>query len=665
MEGNIVKEYAAKVQHLNTAFKNLISNKFIPVIHGEKSYTIDNIKEAQDNLEKKEFTISVCGQINAGKSSFLNYLLFNDKEVLPADDTPWTAKLTTVRYGEENSATATYYNIEEWELLKNQKVANEEGNATTYYNEFLKEEVNNAAFNGLHAESFITSNNKKVTGIALNDLRDYVSKSGRMTPFVKIVDIKVNNPLTKGVIFVDTPGINDRNELRSKVTEDWIKKSSAVIYLFYAGQALSSADYVFIDQHLSSVPTDKILFALIKADISEDYEGARAFVEKTLLEDEELKKRKFITDKKSVYPISTLAALINYKQLNEIGLNEDEEFHLDRIMNQSPSFIKNNGFIEEFVKALQSHLMTQTGNAIIDKTKEFLNDIFKTNEVSLLSDLNTTKDKLKSLNLSDTELNKKISDLNELIDEIEKFKVKFKRNTLDKQVEGIKTNLKIELTKLRVSGFDSLKNTIDDVASESIESLRDLATHLTRQSLVDASNKLHYLILFDLSIEKELNSILETFSNKFEEILSDIPLYDGSLFCVIQNPSSLVDNISYNELAVKKLKKTCGLYYFGFINVKKVKTKISAQIQKIYEVHLDYIISNVVINIDNVIKENMDEVYNNVNNEVRKIKSNSISLSESRKDIDEQKNNFQSEIVILQDRLDFLKSHYKSFQSCI
>ena len=663
MEKNILKEYAAKVQQLNTAFEGLITNNLVPVVHGEKSYTIENIKEVQDNLEKQEFTISVCGQINAGKSSFLNYLLFNDKEILPADDTPWTAKLTTVRYGEENSATITYYNIDEWELLKNQEIANELGETTTYYDEFLKEEVNNAALNGLHAESFITSSNKRVAGVSLNDLRDYVSKGGRMTPFVKVVDIKVNNPLTKGVVFVDTPGINDRNELRSKVTEDWIKKSSAVIYLFYAGQALSSADYEFIDQHLSSVPTDKILFALTKADISENYEGARAFVERTLMEDEELKKRKFITDKKSVYPISTLAALINYKQLNKIELNEDEEFHLERIMDECPSFIKNNGFIEEFVKGLRSHLMTQTGKAIIDKTTEFLNDIYKTNEACLLSDLNTTKDKLQSLNLSDAELNEKIDNLDKLLGEIDKFKTQFDRNILKIEVARIKSNLNIELTKLITSGLNSLIETIDDI--KSIKSLRTLATPLTKQSLVDASNNINHLILNDLSIEGELNSILETFSNKFEEILSDVSLYDGSLFCFIENPSSLVDNISYNALSVEKLKQTCGLYYWGIFKVKEVKSAIRDQIQMIFKEHLKYIIDNVLINIDNVIKLNMDGVYNNVNTEMKKIKLNSKALLDSSKSIYEQKNTFQGEIVRAQERLDFIKSHYKTFQLCI
>jgi len=665
MEKNILKEYNNKIQQLNTAFQDLGTNNLVPVTHGEKSYTVESVKEIQDNLKKQEFTISVCGQINAGKSSFLNYLLFNDKEILPADDTPWTAKLTTVSYGEENYATVTYYSLEEWELLKRQKVTDDAGDCTTYYDEFLKKDVNKAALDGLQVESFITSSNKTVGDVALNELRDYVSKGGRMTPFVKQVDIKVNNELAKGVVFVDTPGINDRNELRSKVTEDWIKKSCAVIYLFYAGQALSTSDYDFIDQHLSSVPTDKILFALTKADISEDYEGAKSFVEKTLLEDEELKKRKFITDKKSVFPISTLSALINYKQLNNIELNEDEEFHLERIMEESPSFIKNNGFIEEFTDGLKSHLMTQTGKAIIDKATTFLFDIYKTNETSLQSDLNTTKEKLNDLELSDDELKQKKADLDITIDNIVKFQKQFKRNIQEEFVARLKSNLKRELKKFRESGYKNLEKNLEDASDDSIKALRNLATHLTKQSLEDTCDEINNALLNDLSVKEEINVLLGTFSNKFELIIQDVNVYDGAVSCFIQNPSGIVKDVSFNQLSIEELKKSCSTNWGLNLNTTDLRKQIFSKIKEIFEKNISEIITTVISNVNNVIEENINGVYNNVNTEVKKIQNNANALLESSKNDEEEKIHLQSEIVKTQERLDFVKSHFKTLQECI
>lgn len=665
MGKNILKEYNHKIKQLNTAFQDLVTNNLVPAIHGEKSYTIENIKEVQDNLEKQEFTISVCGQINAGKSSFLNYLLFNGDEILPADDRPWTAKLTTVRYGEENLATVTYYNEYEWEALKKQKIINDSGENTSYYDEYLKEEVNNAALNGLHSESFVTYENKVEIGITLNDLKNYVAKGGSNTPFVKHVDISVKNDLVKGVVFVDTPGINDRNELRSKVTEDWIKKSCAVIYLFYAGQALSVADYDFIDQHLSTVPTDKILFALTKADTSEDYEGAKSYVEKKFMEDEELKKRKFLTDKKSVFPISTLSALINYKQLNNIKLNADEDFHLKRIMDESPSFIKNNGFIEEFVNGLKSHLMTQTGKAIIDKTTTFLHDIYKTNEASLLSDLNTTKDKLQSLNLSDKELKEKVANLNSLIDEIKDFRKKFERGSKELEVARMKSNLNISLKEFKTNGINSLNKSLEEATNDSIKALRRYATHQTKESLVNISDKIHNSLLNELSVKEDIDSLLETFSNEFSEIISDIKVYDGSLFCSVENPSSIVDNISFNELSMDKLKETCGTNYGRLFNKDSVKEQIFIEIRMAFENHTNQIIKNVMANISNVIEENINGVYNNVNTEVKKIHENCNTIIVSNKGTKEQKNICQSEIVSIQKRLEFVESHFKNLKECI
>lgn len=662
-EKNILKEYSAKVQQLNIACEDLISNNLVPVVHGEKSYTVENVREVQENLKKQEFTISVCGQINAGKSSFLNYLLFNDKEVLPADDTPWTAKLTTVRYGKENSATVTYYSIKEWELLKSQKVTDDDGIPTTYYNKFLKDDVNNAALNGLQVESFITSSNKTVGGVPLNDMREYVSKGGRKTPFVKQVDIKVNNEIAKGVVFVDTPGINDRNELRSKVTEDWIKQSCAVIYLFYAGQALSTADYEFIDQHLSSVPTDKILFALTKADISEDYEGAKTFVEKSLMEDEELKKRKFITDRRSVYPISTLSALINFKQQNNIELNEDEEFHLERIMEEGPSFIRNNGFIEEFISGLRSHLMTQTGKAILDKTAGFVYDIYKTNEDSLLSDLNTTKKKLKDLELSDAELREKVANLNDLKDKISLFKKKFKRNKQEPVVAKLMSDLNEKLKGFREKGYQALIKDLDDSATDSIKALRNLATHLTKKHLTNFSDKIHNSLLNDLTVNVKINELLETFSNTFEEIISEVNVYDGSLFCSVTNPSAFVKDTSYNELSVEQLKKNCSSdWYF---NRPGVKEEIFAEIRKVYDTHAEMVIDNVMANLDNVIEDNINDVYNNVNTEVDKIKSNSNDLLKRSENDMEQKIALEAEIVCAQEKLDNVKYYFKTIQTWI
>ena len=48
--------------------------------------------------ENKKLNIGVVGQVKAGKSSFLNTLLFGGQEILPKAATPKTATLTKMEY---------------------------------------------------------------------------------------------------------------------------------------------------------------------------------------------------------------------------------------------------------------------------------------------------------------------------------------------------------------------------------------------------------------------------------------------------------------------------------------------------------------------------------------------------------------------------------------
>ena len=53
-----------------------------------------NYKVSDFYRDERKLNIGVVGQVKAGKSSFLNTLLFSGKEVLPKAATPKTATLT-------------------------------------------------------------------------------------------------------------------------------------------------------------------------------------------------------------------------------------------------------------------------------------------------------------------------------------------------------------------------------------------------------------------------------------------------------------------------------------------------------------------------------------------------------------------------------------------
>ena len=62
--------------------------------------------------------LGVVGQVKAGKSSFLNSLIFEGEDVLPKAATPMTAGLTVIEYGEENEFEIEFYNASEWAFFE-------------------------------------------------------------------------------------------------------------------------------------------------------------------------------------------------------------------------------------------------------------------------------------------------------------------------------------------------------------------------------------------------------------------------------------------------------------------------------------------------------------------------------------------------------------------
>ena len=68
--------------------------------------------------EEHLFSLAVIGQVKAGKSTFLNALLFGGQSLLPQAASPKTAVLTRLEYAPETSLTVEYYTEEDWELLR-------------------------------------------------------------------------------------------------------------------------------------------------------------------------------------------------------------------------------------------------------------------------------------------------------------------------------------------------------------------------------------------------------------------------------------------------------------------------------------------------------------------------------------------------------------------
>ena len=74
-------------------------------------------KEYEEYMSEEKAIVSVIGVVKAGKSSFLNCLLFEGKNLLPKAITPMTATLTVMEFGKKNEAEIFYFTENEFNLL--------------------------------------------------------------------------------------------------------------------------------------------------------------------------------------------------------------------------------------------------------------------------------------------------------------------------------------------------------------------------------------------------------------------------------------------------------------------------------------------------------------------------------------------------------------------
>ena len=185
---------------------SIITDKFLEVM---ASSNFPNLKEKllkfKRDEQKNEFIIPVLGVQGAGKSSFLNALLFNDI-VLPVEVTETTCIPTEIYYAEVPSPEASVI----FENGKEEKVpCNEDG---------LKQYVH---------QEFNPGNCKNVARVV----------------------IRMKHELLKtGLVIVDLPGVGSGTEENQTRTINYLQNSSGGIFLM--AESLKTPDAAFISTAL-------------------------------------------------------------------------------------------------------------------------------------------------------------------------------------------------------------------------------------------------------------------------------------------------------------------------------------------------------------------------------------------------------------------------------
>lgn len=241
-----------------------------------------DLKEAlrEEENRGKTLRLGIVGSVKAGKSTFLNALLFNGEEVLPKAATPMTASLTRLGFSENQFLDFVFYTREDWQIIEEEhrevkrvldrevrqaeKREAETARRNPDYqprvvdrNRILEnldvpearkacyELVEQAEKNGIDRFGLLgRSERKEISSLAEvgSLLREYVGSDGKYSPIVKYVEMGINNAVLQDLEIIDTPGLNDPIRSRSEETYKFMCQCDAVFLLSRASQFLTGED---------------------------------------------------------------------------------------------------------------------------------------------------------------------------------------------------------------------------------------------------------------------------------------------------------------------------------------------------------------------------------------------------------------------------------------
>ncbi|MEO1942102.1 MAG: dynamin family protein [Campylobacterales bacterium] len=184
---------------------------------GEESL-IGAISQFRESIERDlSFNLLCLGDFSSGKSTFINNF-FIGEPLLPTNTTPTTAKLTILKYGEERRV-----------LIR------KKGGEVAEYRQNLREVLKRAG-----------------------------AKDGEELGEVEFIELYIDSPFLKdGIVVVDSPGLNDPEVERMKITLNYLQQADAVLYLLTALQAWKRSEKEFLEERvLSKRDIDKIFFLL-------------------------------------------------------------------------------------------------------------------------------------------------------------------------------------------------------------------------------------------------------------------------------------------------------------------------------------------------------------------------------------------------------------------
>jgi len=564
-----------------------------------RDYYLDFEAKSQGLREKIEesmkegrlLKIGIVGEIKAGKSSFLNSLIFDGEDLLPKASTPMTAALTKISYAENNSAKIVFYGQKDWERIET--LASEyDACLDDRYNAYLEQVSNN---NMLRENKQIPKDREEYKKICnedipiqyrscrelvdiskkssvdiyeclgkeriidcdnfTKDLSEYIGADGKYTAIVKHVELGMKNELLADIEIIDTPGMNDPIVSRGETTKKFLQNCDVVFLLSYCGQFLTQEDISFMIETLPREGVKNIAIIGSKLDSGvldnskfKEFEKAVAYskrlydeqaksnIEKGMLDDS--KREILLKIKESLPPVYTSSLMYDIAKKRKKGLPLAE--YEENIIEQCKKRFE--GFSED-----EKYLIKLSG--IVKVRSEKLKQIKEQKDI--------------------------------IIEEKNKTIVEDSKDSLRSILGYIKTQVQDNYSKVKDGDIGKLERQLHDI-KKIFDSLRNDVNGIFEKYKLDASCILNGM---ETEIDQEISNHLSlniTSDSHVEYHTEKVGIFKKEVIQenVITKSASVSDAISNIRSYIARCKDMANKTFSKAINVDKLKNEIKTEVSK-------------------------------------------------------------------------------------